>query len=186
MDSDGEMEVDTIPRMIAAMAGSNVALVIGSRWLPGGGFVGYSPPKRWLNWSFQQLFRILFRTRLHDLTYGFKLMRAELIRNIAWEATLHEIGCETTLKPIRLGVPGRGGTHDLEGPGGRTFLEQLPAELPLCRHGIIDPDDAGLKDLPRARPVKTDLARDCDQLPQQSGSSAAQVLAGQTAERDLE
>lgn len=105
MDSDGEMELATIPRMIAEMARSNASLVVGSRWLQGGGFVGYSPAKRWLNWGFQQLFRALFRTRLHDLTYGFKLMRAELIRNIAWEATLHEIGCETTLKPIRLGLP---------------------------------------------------------------------------------
>ena len=94
MDSDGEMEIETIPRMIAEMARSNVGLVVGSRWLPGGGFVGYSPAKRWLNWGFQQVFRILFRTRLHDLTYGFKLMRTELVQNIAWEATLHEIGCE--------------------------------------------------------------------------------------------
>ena len=105
MDSDGEMELETIPRMIAVMASSNVGLVVGSRWLPGGGFVGYSPAKRWLNWGFQQIFRVLFRTRLHDLTYGFKLIRAELVRNITWESTLHEIGCETTLKPIRLGVP---------------------------------------------------------------------------------
>jgi dolichol-phosphate mannosyltransferase len=105
MDSDGEMELATIPLMIAEMARGNLGLVIGSRWLPGGGFVGYSPAKRWLNWGFQQLFRLLFRTRLHDLTYGFKLMRAELVRNISWEATYQEIGCETTLKMIRLGIP---------------------------------------------------------------------------------
>ena len=105
MDSDGEMEPATIPRMIAEMARGNLGLVVGSRWLPGGGFVGYSPAKRWLNWGFQQLFRILFRTRLHDLTYGFKLMRSELVRNISWEAIYQEIGCETTLKTIRLGFP---------------------------------------------------------------------------------
>jgi len=105
MDSDGEMELATIPRMIAEMASGNFGLVVGSRWLPGGGFVGYSPAKRWLNWGFQQLFRILFRTRLHDLTYGFKLMRAELVRNIAWEAIYQDIGCETTLKIIWLGIP---------------------------------------------------------------------------------
>lgn len=105
MDSDGEMELATIPRMIAEMIRSNAGLVVGSRWLPGGGFVGYSPTKRWLNWGFQQLFRVLFWTRIHDLTYGFKLILAELIRNITWEAALHEIGCETTLKPVRLGVP---------------------------------------------------------------------------------
>ncbi len=105
MDSDGEMELATIPRMIAEMARGNFGLVAGSRWLPGGGFVGYSPAKRWLNWGFQQLFRVLFRTRLHDLTYGFKLMRTELVRNISWEAIYQEIGCETTVKTIRLGIP---------------------------------------------------------------------------------
>jgi hypothetical protein len=79
--------------------------VVASRWLPGGGFTGYSRIKKILNWGFQQLFRLLFFTRIHDLTYGFKLMRGELARGIVWEGSLHEIACETTLKPIRLGVP---------------------------------------------------------------------------------
>jgi dolichol-phosphate mannosyltransferase len=105
MDSDGEMELATIPRMIDVMAKRNVGLVVGSRWLPGGGFVGYAPVKRWFNWGFQQVFRILFRTRIHDLTYGFKLLRSEVVHEIVWESTLHEIGCETTLKPIHLGIP---------------------------------------------------------------------------------
>lgn len=104
MDSDGEMEIETVPRMIAAMLRDDCGLVVASRWLAGGGFSGYSPIKYGLNWGFQQLFRILFRTPIHDLTYGFKLMRAELARGIAWEGVLHEIACETTLKPIRLGV----------------------------------------------------------------------------------
>ncbi len=104
MDSDGEMENETVPRMIAAMLRENCGLVVASRWIAGGGFSGYSPVKYWLNWGFQQIFRIAYRTRIHDLTYGFKLMRAELAQGIAWEGTLHEIACETTLKPIRLGV----------------------------------------------------------------------------------
>lgn len=104
MDSDGEMEIETISRMLAAMAEGDCGLVVASRWIKGGGFSGYSPLKYWLNWGFQQLFRILFLTRIHDLTYGFKLMRGELARGIAWEGTLHEIACETTLKPVRMGV----------------------------------------------------------------------------------
>ena len=47
--------------------------------LKGGGFVGYSRFKRVLNWGFQQLFRLLFATRLSDLTYGFKVFRAEVV-----------------------------------------------------------------------------------------------------------
>jgi dolichol-phosphate mannosyltransferase len=104
MDSDGEMDVYTIPQMLAEMARGNFGLVVASRWMSGGGFVGYSRWKYVLNWGFQQLFRLLLWTRIHDLTYGFKLLRAELIHQVEWEATLHEIGCETTLKPIRLGV----------------------------------------------------------------------------------
>jgi dolichol-phosphate mannosyltransferase len=103
MDSDNEMELAAIPRMLDAMAPKNYAVVVGSRWLPGGGFVGYSPLKRVLNWGFQQLFRVLFLTRGTDLTYGFKVLRAEVVHGIAWEATLSEIGCETTMKPLRAG-----------------------------------------------------------------------------------
>jgi dolichol-phosphate mannosyltransferase len=103
MDSDNEMELAAIPTMLDTLATKNYGVVIGSRWLPGGGFVGYQRFKRVLNWGFQQLFRLLFLTRCSDLTYGFKVLRAEVIHGIAWEATLSEIGCETTMKPIRAG-----------------------------------------------------------------------------------
>jgi dolichol-phosphate mannosyltransferase len=104
MDSDGEMAVATIPLMLAEMERGNCGLVVGSRWMKGGGFVGYSRLKYWLNWGFQQLFRIIFWTRLHDLTYGFKVHRAEVLHGMVLEAIGQEIGCETTLRPIRLGV----------------------------------------------------------------------------------
>jgi len=104
MDSDGEMAVATIPLMLAEMERGNHGLVIGSRWMKGGGFVGYSRLKYWLNWGFQQLFRIIYWTKLHDLTYGFKVHRAEVLQGIVLEAVAQEIGCETTLKPVRLGI----------------------------------------------------------------------------------
>lgn len=104
VDSDGEMEAEAVPKMLAKMIEGNHGLVVGSRWAPGGGFVGYSRLKKPLNLMFQKLFGLLFQTKIHDLTYGFKLTRGEVVRSIEWEATLHEIGCETTLKPIRVGV----------------------------------------------------------------------------------
>jgi glycosyltransferase involved in cell wall biosynthesis len=104
MDSDGEMEIETVTRMLAEMAGGNHGAVFASRWSKGGGFRGYSKLKYCLNWGFQQLFQVLYWTRIRDLTYGFKLLRGELARGITWEGKLHEIACETTLKPIWLGV----------------------------------------------------------------------------------
>ena len=186
MDSDGEMEIETIPRMIAEMARSNVGLVVGSRWLPGGGFVGYSPTKRWLNWGFQQLFRVLFRTRVHDLTYGFKLMRAELVRNIAWEATLHEIGCETTLKPIRLGVPvaevPTTWRARAEGRSSNNFLRNfryVGMALSILLRGVSNSSF-------EAQPETAEPDQNRDQRQPAVRVAAAQVLAGQMTERDLE
>lgn len=105
IDSDGEMEVDKVPAMLDLMLRSNLALVVGSRWGEGGGFEGYGKLKYVLNWGFQKLFQAAFRTKIRDLTYGFKLMRAKLARDVEWSSTLHEIGCETTLRPIRAGYP---------------------------------------------------------------------------------
>ncbi|MBE7466507.1 MAG: glycosyltransferase family 2 protein [Planctomycetes bacterium] len=104
MDSDGEMENETVSRMLEAMEAHGYEMVVASRWMKGGGFSGYDRKKYLLNWGFQQLFRILYLTRVNDLTYGFKLMRGELARGIAWDGTLHEIACETTMKPIKLGA----------------------------------------------------------------------------------
>src|SRR5262249_12819812 len=104
MDSDGEMEIEAVVRMLGEMAAGQHGLIVASRWGAGGGFRGYSRVKYVLNWGFQQLFRVLFWTWIRDLTYGFKLIRGELARGIVWQGTLHEIACETTLKPICLGV----------------------------------------------------------------------------------
>lgn len=101
MDSDGEMENATIERMARLMRTGQYDLVLASRWLKGGGFHGYSRLKLVLNWTFQQVFRLLFRTKMHDLTYGFKMMRGDWARGFAWKGELHEIACETTLRPIR-------------------------------------------------------------------------------------
>lgn len=104
IDSDGEMEMDTVRRMLEKIDTGQYDLVVASRWMKGGGFSGYSPLKYVLNYGFQQLFRILYWTQVNDLTYGFKLMRGELARGIVWVGVMHEIACETTMKPIKLGA----------------------------------------------------------------------------------
>lgn len=104
MDSDGEMDVATVPRMIAEQARTGADLVVGARWLPGGGVSGYDPFKKVLNRGFQLLFRILYRVPLHDLTLGFKLLKGDLARSLPWSGVLHEIAVETTLRPFRAGA----------------------------------------------------------------------------------
>lgn len=103
MDSDGEMDVETVPRMVAALAQHGADMVVASRWAAGGGAVGYDPVKYVLNRGYQLLFRVLFRTRIHDLTLGFKLARADVMKSLPWTSRFHGIGCETTLRVLRAG-----------------------------------------------------------------------------------
>ena len=103
MDSDGEMDVNTVPLMVDKLVSTGVDLVVASRWTRGGGVVGYSRTKYVLNRAFQVVFRILFRTRVRDLTLGFKLCRADVMKALHWNAQYHDIGCETTLRPVRAG-----------------------------------------------------------------------------------
>ncbi|MBI4859894.1 MAG: glycosyltransferase family 2 protein [Candidatus Riflebacteria bacterium] len=104
LDSDGEMDIGTVPILIQTITERGCDLVVASRWLEPGGFVGYDPLKYWLNWGFQLLFRAVFWTRITDLTYGFKIVRAGAVGGFRWEATRQEIGCETTLRPLRAGL----------------------------------------------------------------------------------
>ncbi|MFC2153936.1 glycosyltransferase family 2 protein [Candidatus Altiarchaeota archaeon] len=101
LDSDGEMGLGSISKMIQKFEKTDCDVVVGSRWMKGGSVVGYDPLKYWYNRLFQQFFRILFWTKVHDLTIGYKMMKNEVAKNITWGGKFHDIGTETTLKPIK-------------------------------------------------------------------------------------
>ncbi|MFN7973472.1 MAG: glycosyltransferase [Acidobacteriota bacterium] len=104
IDSDGEMDPQTVPRLLAEQARTGADLVVASRWVRGGGVEGYDAWKLPLNRVFQVLFRVLARAPVHDLTLGFKLLRGDLARTLPWKAERHEIGIETTLRPLCAGA----------------------------------------------------------------------------------
>jgi dolichol-phosphate mannosyltransferase len=156
------MSVETIPHMLTALEEGKCGMVVGSRWMRGGGLVGYSPFKYWLNWAFQQIFRLLYWTHIHDLTYGFKVHRAEVLQGIVLEAVNQEIGCETTLKPIRLGVPVAEvptvWTARIQGRSSNNFwrnFRYLRVALQILLHGVttIEPTAAKKSERPAAHDV---------------------------------
>jgi glycosyltransferase involved in cell wall biosynthesis len=103
MDSDGEMQTETVPRLIAEMERTGADVVIASRWASGGGAIGYPPLKYFLNRGYQYLFRALLWTSLSDLTFGFKLLRREVVEAIEWTACFQDIGAESTMYPLCAG-----------------------------------------------------------------------------------
>ena len=62
-------------------------VVVGNRWLKGGGFENYDTFKFYLNWIFQKVFKTLYMTELGDLSYGFKILSRDVAKNTQWEGT---------------------------------------------------------------------------------------------------
>lgn len=69
MDADGSHLPEELPRLLAVDAD----LVIGSRWIPGGRIVGWPRIRRAISRTGTAVARIALRSRLHDITSGFRV-----------------------------------------------------------------------------------------------------------------
>jgi len=101
LDSDGEMSLWTIPLMIEKVEKEKCDLVVGSRFMKGGNVEGYNKVKYIYNIIYQNVFRKLFKTQIHDLSFGYKMIKRSVANDIMWEGTMHEFATESTLKPIK-------------------------------------------------------------------------------------
>jgi len=102
--ADMDMDPYVISRFIEISKTSPESILLASRWIPGGEFHGYNRLKLVLNYIFQKFLDVLFLTKLTDMTYGFRLYPAALMKSIKWEETKHPFFLETSLKPLRLGT----------------------------------------------------------------------------------
>ena len=103
MNGDLETNPDDAAAIVRKAVETGADIVCASRWLRGGGFSGYDPLKLVLNYGYNLIFRALYGTSIHDLTFGYKLIRADLLQRINWEYGTHEFCAEVLLKPLRLG-----------------------------------------------------------------------------------
>ncbi len=104
MASDLETDPHLVKDFIKLAKDNPEAIITATRWKTKGGFAGYNPMKLMFNWVFQHLFSLLYRTRLSDMTYGYRIFPAELIKKIHWEELKHPFLFETIVKPLRLGT----------------------------------------------------------------------------------
>ena len=103
LSSDLETDPDDAGKFVRAAEESGADIVNANRWSAEGGFSGYSPSKLVLNYGYNAIFRTLYGIRMHDITFGYKLVRTEVLREIQWEYGQHEFCAELLLKPIRVG-----------------------------------------------------------------------------------
>lgn len=103
MASDLETDPRTVKYLIAE-AEKGFDVVTATRWTQKNAFQGYDPVKYRLNWVFQGIIRVLYGTKLSDLTLAFRIFRIEWVKKIRWEELRHPFLLETILKPMRLGA----------------------------------------------------------------------------------
>lgn len=84
MDADFSHDPADLPRLLAAARESD--LVVGSRWIPGGGTSNWSLLRRGISRGGSLYARLILGLPVHDLTSGFKCFRAEVLATLDLES----------------------------------------------------------------------------------------------------
>jgi dolichol-phosphate mannosyltransferase len=80
MDADGSHPADALPAMLAAAEDAD--LVIGSRWVPGGGIVDWPVQRQIISRAGTLYAQVALGLDVADMTAGYRVYRAELLRRI--------------------------------------------------------------------------------------------------------
>jgi dolichol-phosphate mannosyltransferase len=146
MDSDFSHDPAYLPRLIDASERAD--LVIGSRYVPGGGVGDWSAPRRAISRGGSAYARLVLGVRVRDLTGGFKCFRREVLEAIDLDS-IHSRGyafqVEMTYRTIQRGftvveVPivfrdRRAGTSKMD----RTIVAEAAWRVPFLRFGGKSP-----------------------------------------------
>jgi dolichol-phosphate mannosyltransferase len=104
MDCDFSHDPNDVPRLIAATDDADLAL--GSRYVPGGQVRNWGAARRAISRGGSLYAQVLLRSRIRDLTGGFKCYRREVLETIDLDA-VHSRGytfqIETTYRAQRAG-----------------------------------------------------------------------------------
>jgi dolichol-phosphate mannosyltransferase len=104
MDSDFSHDPADLPRLIAASEAAD--LVLGSRYVPGGGITEWGPLRRILSRGGSAYARILLGVPVRDLTGGFKCFHRRVLETIDLEhvhADGYGFQIELTYKAVKAG-----------------------------------------------------------------------------------
>lgn len=88
MDADGSHQPEQLPRLLEALRDAD--LVLGSRWVEGGGTVNWPKSRQFLSKGGSFYTRVLLGIPLRDVTGGYRAFRADALRKL----DLHEVASQ--------------------------------------------------------------------------------------------
>ncbi|RZU65215.1 dolichol-phosphate mannosyltransferase [Microterricola gilva] len=92
IDADGSHDPAELPRMLE-LAAAGADLVIGSRWVPGGGVSNWSKTRQAISRAGNRYSRFMLGSRVRDITAGFRVFRAQTLRMLLEEPTSSQGYC---------------------------------------------------------------------------------------------
>jgi hypothetical protein len=104
MSSDLETDPSDLDQLVAAGKQHPDYIIATSRWIENKSIQGYNPIKLVCNWLFQRIMAGMFKTKLTDWTFGYRLMPTSCVSNINWQEQRHAFNLECLLVPLSRGV----------------------------------------------------------------------------------
>jgi dolichol-phosphate mannosyltransferase len=140
MDADWSHDPAYLPKLVGALEsdvpghrGEKPVMAIGSRYVPGGGVVGWGPVRKTISRGGSLFARVVLRLRLHDLTGGFKAYRRATLEQLPW-AEIHAGGYVFQIETTFLGT--RGGGRAVEIP--ITFIDRQKGRSKMSRRIVVE------------------------------------------------
>ncbi|GLZ43879.1 dolichol-phosphate mannosyltransferase [Actinomycetospora sp. NBRC 106375] len=148
MDADGSHAPEELPRLLAAAGDADV--VLGSRYVPGGGTEGWAWHRRMLSRAGNVYSRRVLRMSLHDVTGGFRCFRRAALAELGMATVASEGYCFQVDVAFRVE---RAGLRVREVP--ITFVERAQGESKMSgavvREALWRITSWGLRDRVRRR-----------------------------------
>lgn len=104
LPGDLAIGLEAVPQLFEEGKKAPQGIVKTSRWLNKDAFYGYNPVRKRINALAQTFLRILYHTRLTDLTNPVQIMPTDLYKSIIWRELNFPFLAEMVLCPLRLGV----------------------------------------------------------------------------------
>jgi len=92
IDADGSHDPAELPAMLA-LARGGAALVIGSRWVPGGSIRDWPWIRQFISRTGNGYARFVLRSSIRDITAGYRVYRSELLRGMHLETVSSQGYC---------------------------------------------------------------------------------------------
>ena len=127
IDADGSHDPAELPAMLA-LARGGADLVIGSRWVTGGSVQNWPGVRKAISRAGNVYSRIMLRSRIHDITAGFRVFRASALRSLEFDGISSQGYCFQVELAWRLE---RGGATVVEHP--ITFVERANGRSKMNR-----------------------------------------------------